>query len=198
MTAAKLRAEPSFYLFWAVFCLLDSEGVLPIFAGAAVIHELGHILAISACGGQIAYIKLSASGAVIHQTRMLEPVCDCAVALAGPAAGMAAALLFSAMGYPTAAGANLLLSMFNCLPFLPLDGGCALSALFAMLPPHVAAAGQRGLAQVSIGGAGIFIFCGTALLVYTGRNATILAAGLFLLAANRSLLHELAHYGMIK
>ena len=198
LTAAKLHAEPSFYVFWAVFCLLDSEGVLPVFAGAALVHELGHVLAIYACGGQVEYVKLSACGAVIRQSRPLGDPADCTIALTGPAAGMGAALVLSAAGFPTAAGANVLLSAFNCLPLLPLDGGCALSALIAMLPPHAAGMGQHVLAQLSLGGTCVIIFGGAALLLHTGRNATVLAAGLFLLGANRSLLHELSDYGMIQ
>lgn len=197
MTTAKLRAEPSFYVFWAVFCLLDSEGVLPIFVGAALVHEVGHILAIYACGGQVEYVKLSACGAVLQQNRSLGYWSDCAIALAGPAAGMAAALILSAAGCTTAAGANVLLSVFNCLPLLPLDGGCAISVLLAMLPPRAAGMGQHALAQFSIGGTCVLIFGGAVLLMHTGRNATVLAAGMFLLGANRPLLHELSDYGMI-
>lgn len=197
MTAAKLRVTPSFYLFWAVFSLLDSEGVLPVFAGAALLHELGHVCAICACGGQVASVELSACGVVIEQRRPLGYLADCAVALAGPAAGMAAALAFAAAHCPTAAGANLLLSAFNCLPLLPLDGGCALAALLALLPPRAAEPAVRALAFVSLGGACALSLGGAALLLHTGRNATVLAAGLFLLGANRSWLHELTDYGMI-
>lgn len=198
VTAAKLRAEPSFYVFWAVFCLLDSEGVLPVFAGAALVHELGHVFAIYACGGQVEYVRLSACGAVLRQSRPLSDLSDCAIALAGPTAGITAALLLSAVGFPTAAGANVILSAFNCLPLLPLDGGCALAALLALLSPRAAETGQRALVQLLFAGICMLILGGAALLLHTGRNATVLAAGLFLLGANRSLLHELTNYGMIQ
>lgn len=198
MTAIKFLVRPSFYIFWSVFCLLDSENVLPVFLLAAVLHELGHAAAVYACGGYIQRIELSAAGAVICQGKSLGYCADCAIALAGPAVGMIAAWVLSMMGYPLAAGANIMLSVFNCLPILPLDGGCALYSLIAMLPHTAAAAGHRILGYVSIFQAFLMMAFGGFLLLYTGRNATVLVTGLFLLAANRSLLHGTADYGMIK
>ena len=67
----KVYAAPSFYVFWAVFCLLDEEGVMPLFLCAAVIHELGHAAAIYLCGGRIDGIRLCVTGAVLTQGRCL-------------------------------------------------------------------------------------------------------------------------------
>ncbi len=198
MTTAKLRVEPSFYVFWALFCLLDSEGVLPLFVCAAVIHEMGHVLAIGACGGRIDGVVLSAAGAVIRQSRSLSPPAECLIAAAGPLAGAAAAGILSALHCPMAAGANVLLSLVNSLPLLPLDGGCALRSLLGLLPAAAMTAGLRALELASLLGAAVLTLLGGALLLYTGRNAAGLAVGLFLLGANARLLRGSGNYGMIQ
>lgn len=194
---AKLHVSPSFYIFWSVFCLLDNEGVLPLFLCAAVIHELGHVLAIYACGGTICGVELSAVGAVLVQGRQLSGTADCAVALAGPAAGMAAAWVCTVAELPLLAGANIMLSVLNCLPLLPLDGGCALSGLLCLLPAQMALSAQRTLVWFSFLISAALAVCGAALLLHTGRNATVLVIGLFLLRMNWYSLRDSFNYGMI-
>ncbi|MDD6612112.1 MAG: hypothetical protein PUE91_07900 [Clostridiales bacterium] len=194
----KVYAAPSFYVFWAVFCLLDEEGVMPLFLFAAGIHELGHAAAIYFCGGRIDGICLCITGAVLKQGRCLGYGQECLIALAGPAAGLAAAWLFSAAGYPMMAGANLLLSVFNSLPILPLDGGCAVKSLICLLPSGAADTGQRLLALCSVAAATALTAFGAALLVYTGQNASALAAGGFLLFANMAFLRNPSKYGMME
>lgn len=192
----KVYAAPSFYVFWAVFCLLDEEGVMPLFLCAAVIHELGHATAIYLCGGRIDGIRLCVTGAVLTQGRCLGYGQECVIALAGPAAGLAGAWLLS--GYPMAAGANLLLSLFNSLPILPLDGGCAMRSLLGLLPPAAADIGQRLLVLWSVAAAILLTAFGAALLVYTGQNASAMAAGGFLLFANVAFLRKPSKYGMME
>lgn len=183
---ARLIVKPSFYVFWAVFSLLDNEGILPIFLLAAVIHELGHVAAIYLCGGMVTSLTLAAGGAVLRQASVLSPPKTIAVSLSGPAAGVAAAWVACQFGWLTFAGANLLLSMFNCLPALPLDGGCALLALMQLA--GCSARAEWRLAAVSRIAAVLFICGGVLLLLRTGRNASVLTVGLCLLAAQRPVL----------
>lgn len=63
----RLLVSPSFYVFWAVFCLLDTQNILPVFALAAMLHELGHAAVIACLGGSIRCVRLHAAGAVIMQ-----------------------------------------------------------------------------------------------------------------------------------
>ena len=193
----KLQVHPSFYLFWFIFCLLDNEHILPVFLGAAVIHELGHAAAIYACGGCISGVSLSACGAVIRQGRFLSYGADCIISLAGPAAGIAAAWLLCIWGFPVAAGANSMLSLFNCLPVLPLDGGCALRSLLACRWDGSIDRMDRVLLYSSCLCSFVITLFGGFLLWYTARNATILVIGLTLLFVNGSLLHGMHDYGMI-
>lgn len=169
---------------------------MPLFLCAAVIHELGHAIAIFLCGGKIDGIYLSITGAVLKQSRCLGYGQECLISLAGPAAGLAAAWIFS--GYPMLAGANLLLSLFNSLPILPLDGGCAIRSLLGLLPPVASDIGQNILLLCSTAAAMVLTAFGAALLVYTGQNASALAVGGFLLFANLALLRNPFKYGMMK
>ncbi len=195
MTEKRLIIYPSFYVFWAVFCLLDGECLMPVFVLAVLIHEGGHVLAISACGGRIEGVELSAFGAVLRQGRRLGYMADAAISLAGPAAGMAAAWVLSAAGYPMCAGANVLLSAVNCLPVLPLDGGCFVYACNCMTP--VADVGTQIFARLSLAAALIWTACGVAFFIRTGGNATLFAIGLCLLNSNRVLLRNPLNCGMI-
>lgn len=192
----KVYAAPSFYVFWAIFCLLDEEDVMPLFICAAIIHELGHAVAIYLCGGKITGIRLGITGAVLVQGRCLGYWQECVIALAGPAAGLAGACLLSA--YPMAAGANLLLTLFNSLPILPLDGGCAVRSLIGLMPSATAEIGQQFLVVWSVVIAVLLTAFGAALLVYTGQNASAILAGGFLLFANVALLRKPSKYGMMK
>ena len=94
-------------------------------------------------------MELSAAGAVLEQGRQLSGIADCAISLAGPAAGMVAAGICVSVDMPMLAGANIMLSVFNCLPLLPLDGGCALSSLFCLLPTAIYVPAQQALAWFS-------------------------------------------------
>ena len=197
MTRIRLHISPSFYIVWSIVCLLDREGILPLFLCAAAVHELGHLLAIHACGGYLCGVKLSAAGAVLEQGKPLGALGDCVVSLAGPAAGMGMAWICTMAEMPMLAGANIMLSMLNCLPLLPLDGGCAVFALLCVLPAAISATAHTILIWISFAASVALTVCGAALLLYTGRNATALIVGLFLLHTNRYSLRNACKYGMI-
>jgi Zn-dependent protease len=189
--------SPSFYVFWAIFCLLDTQNVLPVFVLAAVIHELGHAAAIVCLGGHIACIRLHAAGAVMVQSRLLSDTRECIVALAGPAAGLLAAVLFASLRQPMCAGANLLLSLFNLLPILPLDGGAAVRSLLRLLPSAAAQQSICLLQWISVLAAFALTVFGGVLLYQTGSNPTGLAVGICLLGSHAAFLRDTQKYAMI-
>lgn len=103
---------------------------------AVIVHELGHIAAIVLCGGKVHSLKVSVSGLCIGCTGAISTdesvICLCA----GPAAGFALAYAASYLGNLSqnlllikTAGFSLVLSVYNSLPALPLDGGQALECL---------------------------------------------------------------------
>lgn len=193
-TSSGLRIEPSFYVFWAIFCLLDSEQVLPIFLLAAVIHELGHLLAIRLCGGTVKQIVLSASGVVIQQGTVLCRWKSLCISAAGPLAGLLAAICFALFGNAEIVGANLILSCLNLLPILPLDGGCMLYYLIEGWFP----AAEMVLQWLSFFFAVMLTAFGGVFLFLTGRNAALLVIGLCLLRNTAASLRTQRKYGMMK
>lgn len=193
----RLEISPSFYVFWAVFCLLDTQNLLPVFVLAAVLHELGHAAAITCLGGSIRCVRLHAAGAVIVQEGLLSSARECAVALMGPAAGLLAAVLFAFFRQPVSAGANLLLSVFNLLPILPLDGGVAVRSLLGLFPPAAAQTGIWLLHGLSVLAAfGVTVFGGV-LMHQTGGNAAGLAVGICLLGSHADFLRDTKKYAII-
>lgn len=117
-----------FVLLLAVFYLIDTQNLFFLAMIAAILHELGHILAIWLCGAYIDRIELRAYGA--HIALMPYPLLsykrEIFIAAAGPIAGFAAATLLSVWGNELCtliAGFSLMLSIFNLLPAAPLDGG---------------------------------------------------------------------------
>ena len=111
--------------FWLVLGLMGLLFPLRTLAGlllAALIHELGHILALRLCGGRIWRIRLRIGGARIEAAPLSsgrELICI----LAGPAAGAMTVLAWER--FPELAVAGLLQTLFNLLPLSNLDGGRA-------------------------------------------------------------------------
>ena len=125
--------------FGAALYFLDVRTIAAL-AAAAAVHELGHLICLRLLGLRIKGIRAEAQGFCIDYTGETTRLGHAAAALAGPAAGLVCAFAFSALSNITAAGwfgltagISLLLSLFNLLPVLPLDGGrilyCAASAL---------------------------------------------------------------------
>lgn len=133
----RLSVTPGFLLLLAVLFYLDEGvGVLPWALLACAAHELGHYALGRALGGRLEWLELSAVGA---QMKLRYPVPpdywrELSVAMAGPAVNLALGWAFAAFKQFAAAGVSLTLGLFNLLPILPLDGGCALwCALAAVL-----------------------------------------------------------------
>ena len=180
----RLVVAPSFYAFWTVTCLLDADGYLMQFVAAAILHELGHAAAVLLMGGQIDQLVLYAAGACMKIHHRRGYLCDIFITAAGPMAGFGAAVISAHMGCISFAGVNFLLSVFNCLPILPLDGGCLVAYLLCLSP-----AGLRGcdvfrwisLAEsIGITPIGWYVWC------RTGTNLALLVIGMLLIAGNSS------------
>ncbi|MDO5548374.1 MAG: hypothetical protein Q4F79_07795 [Eubacteriales bacterium] len=187
-----LHIHPSFFVFWTVTCLLDADGYLWQFVLAAGIHEMGHAAAVFLAGGRIDQLVLYAAGACMQVHHPRGYWCDIAIAAAGPLAGFAAAIVSAGWGNLSFAGVNLLLSLFNCLPVLPLDGGCIVAYLLCLSP-----AGLRGydfLCWVSLAESAGLIALGFYVWCRTGTNLALLVIGIILFVGNcgRQRMHEKA------
>ena len=104
------------------------------------VHELSHIIALRLSGLKVKSIRAELTGLCIDYCGFAEPVAHIAAAFAGPAGGFIYAYAASLIARETgcawmelSAGISLLLSAFNLLPVLPLDGGRILLGLMTMI-----------------------------------------------------------------
>ena len=105
--------------------------ILPLF-----IHELAHIIVLRFLGLRIRCFSADLRGFCIQYSGYSGAVGHAAAAAAGPAAGFAYAFAASMLSKKIggswlclSAGVSLLMSLFNLLPALPLDGGRILENL---------------------------------------------------------------------
>ena len=123
-------------VFLALLCLMVPLNWLFAAFLAAAFHELCHILAVQAFGGQIRDIRLGGKGAVLDAAP-LSPGRALAAIMSGPAGSLSLCLL--APLFPRLALCGIVQGLFNLLPVYPLDGGRALACLSEMLfPPELA------------------------------------------------------------
>ena len=173
-------------LLAALYFLLDTDELAALLL-AAVTHELGHLAAIRLTGGRVRSLTANITGAVIERDAQAGSLSELVCALSGPAAGLIWAALAAGMGsflgldmLLLSAGMSLVLSGFNLLPALPLDGGRALSCLLTL-------AGREDWAQPVVGllsvGLSMGLTMGALLLWRVGEgNLTLLLVALWLSA----------------
>lgn len=132
MAGMKLDVSAGALLVFALAYFFDGSGLFASLLPAAAVHEAGHIAVLLLCGARIRRLRLDIFGLRLDYSGSPGRSALLCAALAGPIAGLLYA--FPAM---RAAGKtmrlsgaiSLLLSLFNLLPALPLDGGRALSLL---------------------------------------------------------------------
>ena len=132
MKAVRLCVTPAAALWYALLFFYDRSGYMLALLPAAAVHELGHLTAIRLFRGRVSELRLELGGLCIEYTPPPELFAEVLCILAGPAAG----LLWTALNVNSSrpllqlsAELSLLLSCFNLLPALPLDGGRVLLAL---------------------------------------------------------------------
>ena len=118
-----ISADKGFFPVLALMLLLFPLRFLVGVLLAALIHELGHLLALKIAGGRVLSIRLRSFGARIEAAPM-SPGRTALCSLAGPAAG--ALTIFTYKTFPELALVGLVQTVFNLLPVYPLDGGRAL------------------------------------------------------------------------
>lgn len=180
------------YLFLVIIALASFVGVLPqvlLLFTMVLLHEVVHITVAQHYGIRVRELELFPFGGVAHLDDLLEldPAVETKVALAGPAANLALAVLGLGMEVITEGGlfwgffwrVNTTLGLFNLLPALPLDGGRiyrAWSARWVGFRQATIQAAEAGrIFAVALAGAGLIgLF-----FVNTGLELIIAAVFLF-------------------
>ena len=133
----KVTCSKPFLLCAALLLVLDDRGFYLLVFGGILIHEAGHLLAISLLRCHVETLELRLSGLRLDYTEgHLGYGRDALIALGGPLANLiAAGILMAVCRFQTgeaiylSIGIQVLLAGFNLLPALPMDGGRALRAL---------------------------------------------------------------------
>lgn len=153
----------------AVYCFSARDGrELPALLLPILVHELSHILALRLLGMEVRGLRLEPQGLCIRYAGVCPDWKHAAASLSGPAGGLLYALLArrsTAEWLSLSADVSLLLSLFNLLPLMPLDGG---RAFLVLCRAALGEAGERLFFRVS-----------RVLL------ALLLAFGVYIAAANR-------------
>ncbi len=120
--------EPLALLPAAMLLYLGSLGEIAAVLLPVLVHELGHAAALALLGLRIRQVRFELRGFCIEYYGDCSAVGHAFAAFAGPLAGLVWAIAASARGngadwLTLSAGVSILLSLFNLLPALPLDGG---------------------------------------------------------------------------
>jgi len=179
-------------------------GVASMFAifASVVLHEMGHALMAQRFGIQTVDVTLCPLGGIARMDgEAKSPWRDVAISVAGPAVNLLLFIGLAVVGLitglistdvPTALGpspqglllvsiaANLMLFLFNLLPFFPLDGGRILRSLLTLkvgaerATLWAARSGQAGALAIGLFG------------VFYGNLLTALVAGFLFLSASQA------------
>lgn len=141
MTEPKL--SPTAILLLSLVYFFGGISSLSALILSVAVHELGHIAAIGLASGKLKGIKIDASGICISCVGLQSRAAMLAALLAGPLFGLLLAYGASYFGnihsntlLLKTAGYSLILSLYNLLPALPLDGGQALSCVLGAVFPR--------------------------------------------------------------
>lgn len=127
-----LRLDFSFFAVMTLFLFLDSSRLGLTALAACGLHELAHLIAMTAFGIRADEITFYGAGVRISssETDRRGGAARVLILLAGCTANFLAAVLLYRSGNGIAAAINLCTGLFNLLPIGELDGAALLKTLF--------------------------------------------------------------------
>ncbi len=162
---------------------------------AICIHEAGHVAAIRLCGGTVHKLRFGVSGLCMRYSGLNTAAAQLAALLAGPLFGLLLAYTASYFGNLTqntllikTAGFSLVLSAYNMLPALPLDGGRALQCVLSSVLGSKRADTVLDIFGVTTGA--ILLFSG-AVYIRAQFGPALLIAGIWVLIAQTGIVKSL-------
>lgn len=176
MSGVRWKIDAGAVLLLALAYFFDTSGMLSAFVPAAAVHEIGHALALRLSGSRIRRVSLSVFGLEMDYAGRLSGARELFAIAAGPLAGLIFAVAASSAGgafWPMSGALSFLLSVFNLLPVLPLDGGRLAAAITG--PAFARRLSRIAALLLTAAGAGL-------LAVY--RSPSLLAVGLWLAVYN--------------
>ena len=113
-------------LLFALMYFFDGSGVLSASLPAVLAHELGHLIPLRLCRCPLRRVSIGVFGVEIDYAGQLRGRRAIACIGGGPLAGLLYVLLACSLGgtfWRMSGAVSFLLTAFNLLPVLPLDGG---------------------------------------------------------------------------
>ena len=167
-------------------CLYARGGLalIPVIALPVAAHELSHVAALRLLGQRITGLTLDARGLCIGYDGTCSPRGHILAALAGPLGGALYALvgLTNVPWLKQSACLSLLLTAFNLLPLMPLDGGRVFSRLCVLALGETR--GERLCRAVSAALLTLLLLGGVILAAWKKSTAPLAAAIWLLLFQN--------------
>jgi Zn-dependent protease len=182
----KLKIGGTALLALLAVYFFDTGEVLLAVAVSVICHELGHLAVLRLIGRRAAEFRLDIWGVTLRPDAPLSYRQEIMTAAAGPLASLLLAVLtawtgrlLNAPALYLVAGVSLVFCVFNALPVYPLDGGTALHAAAC----YIFGPDCGGKITCVSSCAVIFalLAAGTALLLRTGMNFSLLLAAVLLL-----------------
>ena len=119
-------------MLFALLYFLDGSGFVSAMVPAVLVHELGHILALRICRCRIKRVSITLFGVELDYAPQIDGIGAVFAFLSGPLLGTVFAVASCSLDgafWRMSGTLSFLLSLFNCLPILPLDGGRTIAAL---------------------------------------------------------------------
>lgn len=176
MWKGKIELSLGFLILLGWFALANGVYLTGLMILAAVLHELGHYMALRWHGVSVRRLSISVLGAEMEGDMDGLGYGEALVCLlAGVWVNLLCALVFSQV-WPVFAGVHLTLCLFNSLPVRPLDGGRALElALRWRFDPTISQGVSRWVGRIVAG----LMAMGLGYLVWvTGGSLWLVPAGL--------------------